>query len=270
MRTDLAGADLTPIMERIAAIAAAEGIDPDYALAVAARESGFNPNARASRTIYGLFQMSGPLREQYGVPYGAGIDDQVRGFAAFTRDLRDQMTAYLGRPPTAGELYLAHYWGPQRAASAIMGRGVTFTPQELALNPELNRQDAASRIMADIEARMRNYSPYALRAPSGDVQRMAGLAQPVTGFARFGEPIEAATTSSTTSARPSGSAPLPAAQPAVAGTGGTAAPRFSAFGDPVEQASAQAGKTGSATAGTEVAPEEWQFDEAAMQPPEQV
>jgi|SRR5579885_608138 len=184
------------IASTIAQIAAEEGIDPAYALAVAERESGFNPNARASRSIYGLFQMSGPLRAEYGVPYGAPVEQQVRGWAAFTRDLRDQLARRIGRQPSNAELYLAHYWGPGRAAAAIRGGDMPvnalFTPQELALNPELGRAGsvsrAASRILADIDRRAGKYGQpvdfSAFGQPSDELAQLGGPQE--TDFSKFG------------------------------------------------------------------------------------
>jgi hypothetical protein len=152
---------------QIAALAQQYGLDPAYADAVASRESSFNPNAHASKSIYGLFQMSGPLRAKYGVPLGADVATQVRGFAAFTNDLKQEMTTALGREPTNSELYLGHYWGPQRAAGVISGHYAdmpardVFTPQELAANPNLDPDkpvgEIAQGITADIGKRSARY-----------------------------------------------------------------------------------------------------------------
>ena len=88
------------IQDEIAYYAKQYGVDPGYALAVASRESSFNPNAHASKTIYGLFQMSAAERAKYGVPYTRDVQTQVAGFAAYTNDLRKELAGRLGRDPS--------------------------------------------------------------------------------------------------------------------------------------------------------------------------
>src|SRR5208282_4067889 len=120
------------------------GISPAFALAVADRESGGNPNAHASRSIYGLFQMRGDLRQQYGAGDSPDPLTQARAWTAFAGDLRNGMTARLGRSPTDAELYLGHFFGEGRASRLIAGQtpgnaapSDVFTPNELAINPEI-------------------------------------------------------------------------------------------------------------------------------------
>jgi hypothetical protein len=144
------------------------GEDPAFALATAERESDGNPNAHASRTIYGLFQMSGPLREQYGVGDSSDPYTQARGWMRFIGDTRKDMAGRLGRAPTSEELYAGHYFGPGRAARMISGQigpdtdvRDVFTPQELAANPNIGRAGTVGNLMSSVEGdmtrRMGNY-----------------------------------------------------------------------------------------------------------------
>ena len=133
----------------------ATGVDFGFLLKTAHRESGFNPNAKSgSSSAAGLFQFVGQTwlstLKQHGAKHGyaryadlieKGSDGQyhVSGSDAkrAVMDLRldphaaalmaGEMTAdsaaYLkgrtGRDPTAGELYAAHFLGPQGSARLI-------------------------------------------------------------------------------------------------------------------------------------------------------
>ncbi len=131
------------------------GTNFQYLLATAQVESGFNPNAAApSSSARGLFQFVEQtwltvLKEQgpalgYG-QYADAITRQPSGHyavsdsqayrqimnlrsdptanavmaGAFTRDNAAQLTARLGRKPTEGELYLAHFLGASGAGRLI-------------------------------------------------------------------------------------------------------------------------------------------------------
>lgn len=182
------------IRDIIRRVADEEGIDPNYALAVADRESSFDPHARASKTIHGLFQMSGGLRNKYGIGNSTDPETQTRGWAAFHHDLQDEMRQSLGRNPTNSETYLGHYWGSSRAAHVLSGRhgGLStrdlFTPYELSLNPELARagsaSSAAANIMGDIGRRQRRQGDSGGR----DTVDFAAFGQPEqVDFAQFGQ-----------------------------------------------------------------------------------
>ncbi len=156
----------TELQDMIRHLAAENDIDPAYALAVAERESRFNPNARASQTIAGLFQMRGDHRRRYGVPDDADPETQTRGFTAFTKTLRDEMTSHLGRAPSSSELYLGHYLGGKRAADALtrhadLSPRDVFSPRELLLNPEFRKHatmgDLSTAVTTDMDKRMARY-----------------------------------------------------------------------------------------------------------------
>lgn len=175
------------IRDTIAMVAHEEGIDPSYALAVADRESSFNPNARNSKSIEGLYQMTGANRQQYG--YTPDVEGQTRAFARFTKDLQGEMAGTLGRAPTNAETYLGHFWGGNRAARVIAGgqSGMApqdvFSPREMAENPELARGSSvggvAGNVMADIDRRQAKYGG----APDNSGNNRAN-----TDFASYGDP----------------------------------------------------------------------------------
>jgi hypothetical protein len=166
--------------DAITRAATEDNIDPAFALAVANRESAqnglmFDPNARASKSIYGIFQMSGPLRSQWGSGNSSDAYTQAKGWTGFINDQKQQLQQRLGRDPTDPELYLAHYWGTSRAAKIINGQTPAdtpvqdvFTPQELRGNPNLVKLgtvgNAANDITADITQRYAKFggtSPWA-------------------------------------------------------------------------------------------------------------
>lgn len=186
-----------------------EGVDPSFALAVAERESDGNPNAKASRSIYGLFQMSGELRSKYGAGNSPDPYTQAQGWARFINDTKGQLTDRLGREPTNNELYLAHYFGEGRAARLIGGQvppsaGVAdvFTPNERRLNPEFDKAGTVGNLMtginADIEQRQNRYGG------SGPRSTETGHLPPGLDFARYGQPDEETSMSGQVSNRSSG------------------------------------------------------------------
>ena len=144
------------------------GVDFDYLLQTAMRESSLNPQAKASTSsATGLFQFiestwlqvlkeEGP-RLGYG-DIAANIsrssdgdyyiaDPQVKAqilemrkdpqmaadlAAAFTKSNGDYLTAKFGRRPSAGELYIAHFLGAQ-GAERMFNAGLQ-DPDQIAAN----------------------------------------------------------------------------------------------------------------------------------------
>lgn len=183
---------MSAVQDAIARAAQEEGVDPAFALATAERESKFDPNARASSSIYGLFQMSRNLRAQYGSGDSGDPYDQAKGWARFINDTKGNLTARLGREPTNDELYLAHYFGEGRAARLISGQtaGSTnvsdvFTPRELKENPEIAKAGTVGSLMtgigADMEARQARFGGGGSEA-SAAPRRTAGV-----DFASYGD-----------------------------------------------------------------------------------
>lgn len=148
---------MTPIEATIARVAQEEGIDPATALAWASRESSFNPGAAASKSMRGLYQMSGTLRRQYGIGDSTDPEMQTRGFAHYYRDLKAEMARTLGRDPTDTEAYLGHHFGGTRGARTIGMNPNTpvsqvFTPYERSLNPHFDRAGSIGNLTGSISA----------------------------------------------------------------------------------------------------------------------
>ena len=154
------------------------GVDFDYLLQTAIRESSLNPQAKAqTSSATGLFQFlegtwlqvmkeEGP-RLGYG-EYAAAIrrtsdgdyvvdDPQLKArilnlrtdpqtasdlAAAFTRSNGEYLSARFGRMPSAGELYIAHFLGAQ-GAEKLFTAGLS-NPDQVAANL-FPRQAAANR-----------------------------------------------------------------------------------------------------------------------------
>jgi hypothetical protein len=145
-----------------------DGFDPALALAIAERESDFNPTARASKTIFGAFQMNRGERMRYGAGDSTDPYVQAKAWIAYAKDLQSEMAQHLGRAPTSAELYHGHYWGGARAARIASGKissdtpvSEIFTPRELAENPNIVRAGTAgslaSSVTGDINRRIERY-----------------------------------------------------------------------------------------------------------------
>lgn len=173
---------MDPTLQAIVRAAQEDGIDPAFALAVAQRESDFRTNAPSSKTINGLFQMTGQERNQWAPAAGVNPNTQdpygqAKIWTAYINgQVRPNMTRYLGRDPTNQELYLGHYWGEERASRIISGAthpsmnaGDVFSPYELSINPNLRGSvgSLAQNIQADILRREGNFGG-SLNAPAAD------------------------------------------------------------------------------------------------------
>jgi hypothetical protein len=189
--------------QAIMAAAMQAGIDPATALAVAERESNFNPNAHSSKTIAGDFQMSGALRKQYG---GADADSnepraQAAMWSRFFRQNKYEMGKVLGRDPTDEEGYLGHHFGSGRAARMLKMDPNTpvdqvFTPYEMSINPHFGRAGTVGRLNSSVLADMtQKHAKWSSQMPdfSGEAEgapdkpdfsqfgTLASLNQPPTG-----------------------------------------------------------------------------------------
>ncbi len=157
---------MTPTQAAIVRAAQEDGIDPAYALAVAQRESSFNPHARSSKTIRGLYQMRGDLRAKYAIGDTVDPYEQAKGWNRFIPDVKRDMSGVLGRDATDPESYLGHHFGARRAARMLKMDPSTsvdavFTPQEMGLNPHFARAGTVgnlnSSVMGDIGKRMARF-----------------------------------------------------------------------------------------------------------------
>ena len=152
--------------------ASATGADFGFLMGVARRESGYNPNAHArTSSAGGLFQFVdqtwlGALK-QYGAKYGyaryadliqrgsdgryyvpgaearatvMALKQDPQAAALMAGELGASNAAYLrgrvGREPTAGELYLAHFLGPQGSARMIEAVRTALNTPAAALFPD--------------------------------------------------------------------------------------------------------------------------------------
>lgn len=95
------------------------GLPRGYLSQMAAVESKFDPNAKSPTGALGLFQFTKKTGAAYGLPDDASRLDPFLNTAAaagFARDNYAALSKSLGRPPTPGELYLAHQEGAAGAA----------------------------------------------------------------------------------------------------------------------------------------------------------
>jgi hypothetical protein len=152
--------------------AQATGVDFDFLLHTARRESGLNPGARARTTsAAGLFQFVDQTwlatLKRYGAKHGLGgyaaaieqgsdgrwrvgdpnarravmalkLDPQVSALMAgeMTADHAAYLRGRTGRDPSAGELYAAHFLGPAGSAKLIETAAVRPGVSAASLFPE--------------------------------------------------------------------------------------------------------------------------------------
>lgn len=200
---------MTASTARAAIIQAAqeEGVDPSSALAIAERESNFNPNARSSKTIRGLFQMRGDLRNQYGIGDSSDPYTQAKGWARFFNDTKRQMSDRLGRDVSDSEAYAGHHFGAGRAARMFGMDPSTpvnqvFTGQELSENPHLVRAgnvgNVLSSVTSDIDRRRANYGGE--EAPQLDYAQFEEPEAPQLDYGSFESAEQPSTSGSSTAA----------------------------------------------------------------------
>jgi len=185
------------------------GTSFDYLLATAKLESNLNPSAQASTSsAKGLFQFieqtwlstmksAGPGLGYSGyadaISYNANSgryevnDPEMRGAimklrndpatsaamaGAFTRGNMDQLQGALGRPPTDGELYIAHFLGPDGASRLIAA--ATNRPNASAADLFPGAAGANRAIFYDRAGNARSTEQvYAVLANKFDKARMA-------------------------------------------------------------------------------------------------
>jgi hypothetical protein len=205
----------------------ATGVDFSFLLGTARRESGYNPGAHApTSSAAGLFQFveqtwMGTLK-QHGAKYGyaryadliqKGSDGRyfVQGAEArrvvmdlrldphaaslMAGELASDHASYLrgrmGRDPTAGELYVAHFLGPQGSARLIeavqsnpQASAAALFPDAAAANRSIFYRDGRAATIGEVYAnltrpqgggavRIRAETPTA-PAPSADFLQYAG------------------------------------------------------------------------------------------------
>lgn len=211
--------------------ARATGTSFDYLLATARAESGLNPNASAkTSSARGLFQFvdrtwlatlkqAGP-----GLGYGryadaitqnahgrfevadpamrrqifALRDDPAANAAmagAFTRDNAQRLTQVLGRQPTDGELYMAHFLGANGASRLIglaagspQSSAASSFPKAAAANPSifydrLGNARTADQVYADLTGRFDS-------ARVGNANAVAAVSAPLIAQMTAAPPVQ--------------------------------------------------------------------------------
>jgi len=166
--------------------AAEHGIEPALALAIAERESNFDPRARNSKTIRGMYQMRGDHRAKHGIGDSDDPYQQTKGWGAFFGEVKKEMAGKLGRDVTGSEGYLGHHFGGVRAGRMLKMDPNTpvdqvFTPYEMSINPHFAKAGTVGRlnssILTDIDKR---------QAKFGGAAPDLGLID----FAKMGEPVD--------------------------------------------------------------------------------
>jgi len=191
----------------------ATGADFGFLMRTAARESGYNPAARAgSSSAAGLFQFVeqtwlGALK-RHGAKHGyAGYADLIheandgrlsvaggdakkavlalrldpRAASLMAGELAGENSTYLkgrvGREPTAGELYIAHFLGPKGSGDLIEATlsrpgaaAASLFPEAAAANPAVFYRDGRAASVAEVYANLtgaQGSAPATWSAPGG-------------------------------------------------------------------------------------------------------
>jgi hypothetical protein len=122
---------LGTIRDNITAAASAFNVEPGLLMAIARKESRFNPNEENSRSsAKGLFQFTSGtwdyVKTRYGKQLGMPEDASPKDprwasamAAALVLQNKDYMEKSLGRTVTNGEIYLGHFLGAGGATSMI-------------------------------------------------------------------------------------------------------------------------------------------------------
>src|ERR1700722_6410578 len=99
------------------------GLPPGYLSLTGQIESGLRPDSHNEPSgADGYFQFVPETAKEYGLRYGKDTRDPVKSATAAAALAKNNAIAIelsLGRPPTAGELYLAHQQGAKGAISLL-------------------------------------------------------------------------------------------------------------------------------------------------------
>jgi hypothetical protein len=200
----------------------ATGVDFDFLMHAARRESGFNPNAKASTSsAAGLFQFVDQTwlatLKRHGAKYGyaryadlieQGADGKYRvsgqearatvmnlrldphASALMAGELAADHAAYLrgrvGREPTAGELYLAHVLGPSGSAKMIDAARQSPAASAASLFPEAAQSNHGLFFRDGRAATIAEVYQDLTRGPGGaGVVKVPPAGQPDQGFVQY-------------------------------------------------------------------------------------
>jgi hypothetical protein len=202
MKIDSVKGVVTSALQRASA---ATGVDFGYLVKTAARESANNPLARAgTSSAAGLFQFVDQTwmatLKQYGAKHGYGgfadliekgsdgrfrvdnagarravmnlkLDPQASALMAgeLTADHADYLRARVGREPTGGELYIAHFLGPQGSARLIEAArsqpgasAASLFPDAASANRSIFYSQGRANSVAEVYANLTRSGPQAL------------------------------------------------------------------------------------------------------------
>lgn len=117
------------------------GAGSDYLQRLAMVESSGNPNAKAATSsATGLLQFTDgtwkAMVEKYGDEHGLTMDgrlspeQQMIAGELFTKENAERLTSTLGREPTEGELYAAHFLGAAGAIKLLKAKPTTKAAQK--------------------------------------------------------------------------------------------------------------------------------------------
>lgn len=138
----------------VARTAQEAGVDPAIALGIVKIESDFDPNAKAgTSSAGGLYQFITGTANQYGLGNKFDAEANARAGARLTKDNIEGLRRDLGREPTPGEIYIAHFGGFGMAQK--LGRAAPNASAESLFSPEAvraNRSILAGKTAAQVRA----------------------------------------------------------------------------------------------------------------------
>jgi hypothetical protein len=149
-----------PVAGIVAAAATRHGVPPAIALGIAQIESGMNPNAKAgTSSAGGLFQFVDGTAAQYHLRNKFDAEANAEAGARLTADNIAGLKKDLGRDPTPGEVYLAHFSGygvAEKLAKAPADTPTSdiFSPQAIAANRSILAGKTAGEVKDWAEAKM--------------------------------------------------------------------------------------------------------------------
>jgi hypothetical protein len=194
----------------INAAAEKEGLDPELLQKIGGAESSLRAGAKNPKsTAKGLFQfvdktwaeMGGKPGEQYNPQKNAELG------ARYVKRNMDMLTQTLGREPSYGEVYAAHFFGPT-GAKALLTKADPNAPIEQSLaifespkrvakvlkqNPNLKGKTTA-QVLADLDAKMGGKKPVVQETPTAAAPttpakpKMEMFRRPVPRFIRSEAP----------------------------------------------------------------------------------
>lgn len=173
-----------PVRTAIVGAARRHGVPPDLLARIARVESDFNPNAKNSAsTAAGLFQFISSTGKVYGLTGNDSIEAQADAGARLTRDNIIGLQKVLNRPPTDGEIYMAHFLGlpraqklldanPDQSVASIVGI------QAVQANPTILQGRTVAQVRALMEQKMGRASGSApIGLTAGDVTALRARAR---------------------------------------------------------------------------------------------